>query len=157
MRIQALTAAPLLVLGLTVSACGSSTSDTGSAASTHMTETMSPTMSPTMSSTMTSHPMMSRTGTFMGDNGKHVAGNVTVTDSAITFAGFSSDEGPDLHVYLTNGSAESDISSGKEISAIRFDQASQTFKLSGVDASSYSTVVIHCDKANAVFGSAHLM
>lgn len=149
MRIQALTAASLLVLGLTVSACGSSTSDTGSAASTHMTETMSP--------TMTSHPMMSRTGTFMGDNGKHVAGNVTVTDSAITFAGFSSDEGPDLHVYLTNGSAESDISSGKEISAIRFDQASQTFKLSGVDASSYSTVVIHCDKANAVFGSAHLM
>ena len=149
MRIQALTASSLLALGLTLSACGSSPSTAGSAASTHMTETMSP--------TATGQPMASRTGTFMGDNGKHVAGTVTVTDSQITFAGFSSDEGPDLHVYLTNGSAESDISSGKEISAITFNQASQTFKVSGVDVASYSTVVIHCDKANAVFGSAHLM
>lgn len=149
MRIQALATASLLALGLTLSACGSSSSNGASAASTHMTDSMSP--------TTTSHPMASRTGTFMGDNGKHVAGSVTVSDSEITFSGFSSDEGPDLHVYLTNGSAETDVTSGKEVDPIKFDQASQTFKLMGVDPASYSTVVIHCDKANAVFGSAHLM
>ena len=148
MRLQALATASVLALGLTLSACGSS-SDTGSSSNT-----ASSTHSSMTPSTGT---MMSRTGTFMGDNGKKVAGTVKVTDSEITFSGFSSDEGPDLHVYLTNGSAETDIASGKEIDAIKYDQASQSFMLNGVDAASYSTVVIHCDKANAVFGSAHLM
>lgn len=154
MRTKALTTAALpalgLALGLTLSACGSSGGSSASGSST-----MHPSMS--HSSSASSAAMMTRTGTFMGDNGKHVAGTVKVSDSEITFSGFSSDEGPDLHVYLTNGSAESDIASGKEIDSIAFDQASQSFKVSGVDVASYSTVVIHCDKANAVFGSAHLM
>lgn len=149
MRIQALATASLLALGLTLSACGSNSDSTSSSDTSAAAQSSS-------SASMSDHPMMSHTGSFMGDNGKHVAGTVTVTDDAITFAGFSSDEGPDLHVYLTKGAAESDIATGKEIDAIKFDQASQTFKLNGVDPSSYTTVVIHCDKANAVFGSATL-
>lgn len=155
MRTKALTTAALpglaLALGLVLSACGSSDASSSGSGAMHTS------MTPSTTSSMTGDAMKTRTGEFMGENGKHVAGTVKVSDGEIVFSGFSSDEGPDLHVYLTNGAAESDIASGKEIDAITFDQASQTFKVGGVDVASYSTVVIHCDKANAVFGSAHLM
>ena len=75
----------------------------------------------------------------------------------LEFTDFSSDEGPDLHVYLTKGSTESDVAAGKEIAAIKFDQATQSFPLTGIDTMGYTTVVIHCDKAKAVFGAASLM
>ena len=96
------------------------------------------------------------TGTFKGDNGKHVAGTVNISDGKVVLAGFSSDAGPDLHIYLTNGATESGVSAGKQLGAIAYDQASQTFSLAGVDPSRYNTVVIHCDKAKAVFGDASL-
>jgi len=96
---------------------------------------------------------VSLSGTFAGLNGKSVEGTVMVTDSTITFADFSSDEGPDLHVYLTNGTDESDVAAGMEIAAIGTD-AAQTFTISGVDVTKYTDVVIHCDKAQAVFGAA---
>ncbi|WP_419402538.1 hypothetical protein [Mycobacteroides abscessus] len=44
-----------------------------------------------------------RSGMFEGLNGKHVIGKVTVNESTVEFADFSSDEGPDLHAYLTMG------------------------------------------------------
>ncbi|TPX01184.1 DM13 domain-containing protein, partial [Schumannella luteola] len=69
---------------------------------------------------------------------------------------FSSSEGPDLHIYLTNGDDEAAVEAGMEISTVSFSEASQTFSLSGVDVSGYDTVVIHCDKAKAVFGAASL-
>ncbi|MEV6486083.1 DM13 domain-containing protein [Streptomyces sp. NPDC051576] len=97
-----------------------------------------------------------RTGMFAGLNGKKVSGSAQVGGSGVTLSGFSSDEGPDLHVYLTDGTDEAAVSAGKEIGAVKFDKASQIFTLSGADASAYSTVVIHCDKAKAVFGAAKL-
>lgn len=97
-----------------------------------------------------------RTGTFGGLNDKHVAGTATVTNGQIVLNGFSSDAGPDLHIYLTNGTDESAVAAGKEIGSVAFDKASQTFSTNGVNASSYTTVVIHCDKAKAVFGAATL-
>ena len=110
----------------------------------------------------TSAPAMSqsaastRTGTFAGANGKHVAGTATVTGAQIVLSGFSSDAGPDLHIYLANGADENAVTAGKEVGNVAFDKASQTFSTNGVDASSYTTVVIHCDKAKAVFGAAAL-
>lgn len=97
-----------------------------------------------------------RTGSFTGLNGKKVAGTVTVTSGQLTLSGFASDEGPDLHVYLTNGTDEAAVGDGVQISAIDFSKADQTFALSGVDLTKYSNVVIHCDKAKAVFGAATL-
>jgi len=102
----------------------------------------------------TSSAAVTLKGSFTGLNGKTVAGSVTVTDSAITLAGFSSDEGPDLHLYLTNGTDEAAVKAGKQIAAVSFSTASQTFAVSGVDVSGYKDVVIHCDKAGAVFGAA---
>jgi hypothetical protein len=98
-----------------------------------------------------------RTGTFDGLNDKKVSGSVTVSGSSIELTGFSSDEGPDLHIYLASGTSEDAATSGTEIDAVKFDAASQKFTIpSGVDVSSYDYVVIHCDKAKAVFGAAEL-
>jgi hypothetical protein len=105
-----------------------------------------------MSQSMTS----ARTGTFEGLNDKHVAGTAAMSDAQLVLSGFSSDAGPDLHIYLANGSDENAVAAGKEIGSIAFDKPSQTFSTSGVDASKYTTVVIHCDKAKAVFGAATL-
>ncbi|MFJ9246789.1 DM13 domain-containing protein [Streptomyces sp. NPDC101776] len=93
---------------------------------------------------------------FAGLNGKKVTGSAQVSGSDVTLSGFTSDEGPDLHVYLTNGTDEAAVSAGKQLGAVKFDKASQMFALSGVDAAGYTTVVIHCDKAKAVFGAAKL-
>lgn len=114
----------------------------------------SPAPAPSMTASQASTVM--RTGTFAGLNQKKVAGTVTVNGSTITLSGYSSDEGPDLHIYLANGTDEAAVSAGKQISAVAFNQASQTFQLSGVDAAMYTNVVIHCDKAKAVFGAATL-
>ncbi|MBW1638632.1 DM13 domain-containing protein [Microbacterium resistens] len=97
-----------------------------------------------------------RSGAFAGLNGKQVAGEVTVSGTALTLSGFSSDEGPDLHVYLTNGRDEAAVAAGMRIDAVAYDQASQTFMLDGIDVAGYTDVVIHCDKAKAVFGAASL-
>lgn len=97
------------------------------------------------------------TGTFAGENGKNAAGTVTITGDTVVLSGFSSDQGPDLHLYLANGTGESDIAAGTEIGPVSYNTASQTFTLaSGVDASQYSELVVHCDKAKAVFGAAGL-
>lgn len=96
------------------------------------------------------------TGAFAGLNDKMVAGDVTIADGMIALSGFSSDEGPDLHLYLTNGTDEAAIMDGVELGAVAFDMADQTFDLNGADAADYSNLVVHCDKAKAVFGAADL-
>ncbi|MGH3723214.1 MAG: DM13 domain-containing protein [Mycobacterium sp.] len=103
-----------------------------------------------------SNDSSTRTGTFGGLNDKHVSGTATVSGGQLILSGFSSDAGPDLHIYLTNGTDEHAVADGKELGAVAFDKASQTFSTSGVDASKYGTIVIHCDKAKAVFGAAAL-
>lgn len=134
-------AALLLALaGCTTTATTSDGSDGGSA-----------------SGTSSSSSAAQREGTFSGLNDKKVSGSVTVTGSEIRLSGFSSDQGPDLHVYLTNGTSEEDTTSGTEISAVAYDTASQTFEVpKGVDVARFDDVVIHCDKAKAVFGAAEL-
>ncbi|HEX4402957.1 MAG TPA: DM13 domain-containing protein [Galbitalea sp.] len=97
------------------------------------------------------------TGTFAGLNGKKASGNVTITGDTIKLTGFSSDQGPDLHLYLANGTSESETTAGVEIAAVAWNKSTQTFTIpSGVDASKYKDLVEHCDKALAVFGAAPL-
>ena len=140
----------VLALGLTLAGCSSTP-----AASSPSADTMSSSSSsPMPSSSAMDH--MTMTGTFMGLNGKAVKGTVTVSASELTLTGFSSDEGPDLHIYLTNGTDEAAVAAGKQIDAVAFDKDSQSFMLNGVDPSMYKDVVIHCDKAKAVFGAAAL-
>jgi len=97
-----------------------------------------------------------RTGSFSGLNEMKVAGTVTFEGGKLELAGFSSSEGPDLHVYLANGTDEAAVTAGKEIAAVSYDKATQSFDLKGIDTTGYTDVVIHCDKAKAVFGAAAL-
>jgi len=92
----------------------------------------------------------------MGLNDKHVAGAVKIAGDQVELSGFSSDPGPDLHIYLTNGTDENSVAAGSALGKVAFDKASQTFSITGTDASKYNTVVINCDKAKAVFGAAAL-
>ncbi len=152
MVIKPIAATAAAVFALTLTACGANEMKSAGPSSP-----ASSAMSSTMTSAMGTASAAARMGHFTGLNGKHVGGTATVTGSNLEFTDFSSDEGPDLHVYLTKGSAESDVAAGKQISAIKFDQATQSFSLSGIDTMGYTTVVIHCDKAKAVFGAASLM
>lgn len=131
----------------TLTACGTNSSSSSTAPSSAATTT----------STTGAGSAASRTGTFSGLNGKKVSGTVAISGSTLTLSGYSSDQGPDLHVYLADGTTESAVASGVQIGKVASDQMSQTFTLpSGVNTSMYSHVVIHCDKAKAVFGAAAL-
>jgi ABC-type oligopeptide transport system substrate-binding subunit len=154
MRKTILMSATILATALALAGC-STTTDTGSSSS------VSPSSSASASSTSSAAAPAeslsgSRTGTFSGLNGKTVAGSVTVTADSVVLSNFSSDEGPDLHVYLANGTDEAAVAAGKEISAVAFDKATQSFSWDGAEAGDYTNVVIHCDKAKAVFGAAAL-
>ncbi|MFJ3959175.1 DM13 domain-containing protein [Arthrobacter sp. NPDC090010] len=146
----------LATAGLGLAACGSPSS-TSSAPSESGMSSMSPSMSASPSmGMMHDSSAASRSGMFAGLNGKKVSGSATLSGGELMLSGFSSDQGPDLHVYLTHGTDESAVTAGKELAPVKFDAASQTFSLNGIDASGYTDVVIHCDKAKAVFGAAKL-
>ncbi len=86
--------------------------------------------------------------------GKHmVSGMVTVSNSDLELSNFKTDEGPDLHVYLTKSG---NIDSGKEVSDIDLKATEQTFSLGGIETADYDTVVIYCEKAHEAFGQAKL-
>ena len=148
MRKKITLAAAALALAAGLTAC-SAGADAGTSSSPSSSSSSTASSSSSSSSD-------SRTGTFAGLNGKKVSGTVSISGGTLTLAGFSSDEGPDLHVYLTSGTDEAAVGAGKEIKAVAFDKADQTFSLNGIDSSSYTDVVIHCDKAKAVFGAATL-
>jgi ABC-type oligopeptide transport system substrate-binding subunit len=154
MRKLALAATAALALALTLTAC--TPPDAGSGAGSPTSKSSSSSQSPQKPDDEATGATAERTGTFAGLNDKSVAGTVTVSADEIALAGFSSDEGPDLHVYLTNGTDEAAVSAGKLVDAVSFDTAAQSFTLKDVDVSMYSHVVIHCDKAKAVFGAADL-
>ncbi|WP_329551198.1 DM13 domain-containing protein [Streptomyces sp. NBC_00696] len=147
MRKIGLAGVALVAISFTLTACGGS--DSGD----------STTKAKAAASMSASQPMAQaadKRGMFAGLNGKKVTGSAKLGASGVTLSGFSSDEGPDLHVYLTNGTDEAAVSAGRQLGAVKYDEKSQMFALKGVDASMYSTVVIHCDKAKAVFGAAKL-
>ena len=161
MRFNVVTVGAVLVATAALGACSSQTHNaqstaamSSSAAPTAMQATS--TAMPAMSSAMPAMPAAARTGMFQGQGEKHVAGTVRVTGAQLELSNFSSDAGPDLHLYLANGTDESAVAAGKELGRVAFDQATQSFSLSGIDASQYHTVVINCDKAKSVFGSATL-
>jgi len=153
MRITALVAATALALTLT--ACGQdepmdSMNDAPSMTDEKMGDDMA------KDDAMTDKMGDAREGTLAGLNGKNVEGTVTIADGKVEVTGFSSDEAPDLHLYLANGSDSAAVMAGTSLGEVTPDDATQTFDLNGVDPADYDTVVIHCDKAKAVYGAAQL-
>ncbi|CAM3196008.1 DM13 domain-containing protein [Tsukamurella hominis] len=155
MRASHLTgAAATVALGLALTACGGAKDMSAEP----MSSTAAPmSMSMPMSMPMSAPSTAAVTGMFAGLNGKNVAGTATITGGTVELAGFSSDEGPDLHLYLTKGTTEADVKGGVRLGAIAYDKAAQRFTLpEGVAAADYTHLVVHCDKALAVFGAAQL-
>lgn len=148
MRKPVISGAAILALSLMLSACSGAATDTTSSESTAPESSQSETVAPV--------DEVTRTGEFAGQGDKSVAGTVTVSDSEIVISGYSSDEGPDLHIYLTNGDDEDAIAAGMQIDSVVFDEETQTFTFDAMDVSGYDTVVIYCDKVKAIFGSALL-
>lgn len=95
-------------------------------------------------------------GEFMGLNDHEAAGTVMIEGDTVSLVGFSSSEGPDLHLYLADGTDSAAVDAGMLLGAVAWDEASQTFMLDGIDASEYTHVVVNCDMANAVFGAAEI-
>ncbi|MCS3779904.1 DM13 domain-containing protein [Tsukamurella ocularis] len=151
MRASHLTGAvAAVVLGLALTACGGSKDMSAEP----VTSTAAPMP---MSMPMSAPSTAATTGMFAGLNGKNVAGTATITGDAVELADFSSDEGPDLHVYLTKGTTEADVKGGVRLGAVTYDKAAQRFTIpAGVASAEYTHLVVHCDKALAVFGAAQL-
>jgi len=147
MRFRTFAGAALLTGAVSLTACSTST---------HTAQTASGSQPSQPTTAMAQGMSNGRTGTFSGLNDKHVAGTVKIGGGQLTLSDFSSDPGPDLHVYLTTGTDENSVTAGASLGKVAFDKPSQTFSIAGVDASKYNTVVIHCDKAKAVFGAAAL-
>lgn len=156
MRTSHLTGAvATVVLGLALTACGGSKD----MAAEPMTSTGAASMSMSMpvSMPMSAPSTAAVTGMFAGLNGKNVAGTATITGDAVELTGFSSDEGPDLHLYLAKGTTEADVKGGVRLGAIAYDKAAQRFTIpAGVSSAEFTHLVVHCDKALAVFGAAQL-
>ena len=154
MRKTAIPAAAILALSLMLSACSGAATDTTSSESTAPESSTTETEAGTDTDTEMMHE--EHTGTFEGAGEHSVAGTVTVSGTEIVLEGYSSDEGPDLNIYLTNGNDEDAVAGGMQIDAVAYDEASQTFTFDAMDVSGYDTVVIYCDKVKAIFGSALL-
>lgn len=150
MRTKALLATSVVGFALALGACSGQSSDADGAGSSAPPSQMA---SSAPASSMASSAGSS-TGDFMGLNGKSVKGTVMIADGKVMLSGFSSDEGPDLHLYLTNGTDEKAVSAGMELGSVDFKKASQSFTVSG--DTDFTDVVVHCDKAKAVFGAAEL-
>ena len=148
MQFRMFTSAAFLALGVVATACSSPQPSAQS--------TTAPATSPSAAIVATPGPVSARTGTFAGLNDKTVSGTAKIADGQLLLSSFSSDAGPDLHIYLTTGTDESAVAAGKELGSISNDKAAQTFSAGDVDVSKYTDVVINCDKAKAVFGAAAL-
>ncbi|WP_246369410.1 DM13 domain-containing protein [Listeria rustica] len=106
-----------------------------------------------LSDKMDDTAMTMMTGNFAGVGQHKVSGTATIDGDDLKLMNFKTDEGPDLHVYLTK---DGDIKTGKEISKIDLKAAEQNFSLAGVETGDYNTVVIYCEKAHEAFGQAPL-
>lgn len=104
---------------------------------------------------MTSASKMNKAffGEFKGEGDHNVMGKVKVTLKDVVLSDFSTDKGPDLHVYLTK---DGDVKNGLKLGAVDLEKSVQGFKLDKVDLSMYNTVTIYCDEAHVTFGNAML-
>lgn len=56
-----------------------------------------------------------------------------------------------MHIYL---SKDGKIENAKELAKIDLEKSEQTFDLMGINPKEYKSVLIYCNKAHELFGSA---
>ncbi|MEL6505898.1 MAG: DM13 domain-containing protein [Pseudomonadota bacterium] len=90
-------------------------------------------------------------GTFKSQGRYSVRGSVTVSENGtIRLSGFRTSSGPDLYVYVGNGSPS------RRIAKLRANSGTQTYKISPALAKSISSVHIHCKRFSSTFGTARV-
>jgi len=93
----------------------------------------------------------SKKGSFRGQTGHSVTGTATLTSGGkLTLSGFRSQRGPDLYVYVGNGSPRTRIAKLKRTSG------TQTYTVPASIAKSAKSVHIYCKKFSVGFGVANL-
>ena len=92
-----------------------------------------------------------KSGSFTSHKSYKVSGKATVSeDGTIRLSGFSTTSGPDLYVYVGNGSPST------LVAKLKRNSGSQTYKIPAALAKSISTVHIHCKRFSSVFGTARV-
>ena len=86
-------------------------------------------------------------GSFLSFKNYKVSGKATVQGGTLKLSGFRTSPGPDLYVYVGNGSPT------KRVAKLKANSGSQTYNL---PSGSYSSVFIHCVRFNSTFGQARL-
>lgn len=152
-----LAATAVVALGLSLTGCAPAAHDMTDAASSPASATPMHEMTPS-DAPMTAAPAVGtvRHGSLAGNGAKTVTGTVTIDATTVEITGFHSDEAPDLHFYLANGTDDAAATAGIEIGSVTSD-ATQTITLpAGTATSMYTTLIVRCDKAKVVYGSAPL-
>jgi hypothetical protein len=86
-------------------------------------------------------------GSFTSFKNYKVSGKATVKGTKLTLSGFNTTDGPDLYVYVGNGSPS------KRIGKLKANSGNQSYT---VPAGNFSSVFIHCKRFNSTFGQARL-
>ena len=90
-------------------------------------------------------------GSFRSHKSYKVSGTATVSpNGTIRLSGFSTTSGPDLYVYVGNGSPS------RRVAKLKRNSGTQTYKISAALAKSITTVHIHCKKYSSLFGTARV-
>jgi Electron transfer DM13 len=90
-----------------------------------------------------------------GTEAQGLAKILSVNDNPfLRFENFKVTNGPDLHVYFTNGQ---DIDSGMDIGALKGNVGAQNYFLGGMIANQYDTIVIASKPFGTIFATSNLM
>lgn len=99
----------------------------------------------------------SKQGQFIGMKGNNASGKAFVISlgkiSFLRFENFQVTNGPDLHVYMTEGG---DISTGIDLGKLKGSTGDQNYALNGTDIKTYDTVVIYCQPFHIYYAEAKL-
>ncbi|MGX8851620.1 DM13 domain-containing protein [Amedibacillus sp. YH-ame10] len=95
----------------------------------------------------------SMSGMFVAEMNKKTSGKVELKDNKLMLTEFVTDEGPDVHVWLTK---DGNMKDGYDVSKIDLKDMDQTFEIDMAMKKDFNTVVIYCNDAESVFAKATL-
>ncbi|WP_159467031.1 DM13 domain-containing protein [Dyadobacter sp. 3J3] len=102
--------------------------------------------------------VISQKGMLMGVGGESVSGTAKIINSngqySLILDNFKTNNGPDLHVYLSKEAAPKDFI---DLGSLKSISGTQIYPIAGnPDFTKYKYALIHCQQFNHLFGSALL-
>ncbi len=108
--------------------------------------------------TVNSRAVVNVKGSFTGVGGETVSGTVKIITAdgkySLVLDQFSTNNGPDLHVYLSKQATPKDFI---DLGPLKSTRGTQVYEINGApDFVEYKYALIHCQQFNHLFGSALL-